>query len=321
VKNRFVLVDAIIRDVKKYKLGSNFNFTVLNNLGIHMSKRHFAAAGLLSLLFSFSLSFSGAATAQTPVYRFSPVNQWDISKTAAYWNPIIKYVSEQSGIKLELKIGRTSADTTAYVLAQEVEFVFSNHLFSPERERLGWKVFGRRTGPQLYGEIAVPADSPINKLEDLKGSEMVFAGPEAFVGYKVTYGHLLNKNIPVTPVFAGNQNAAFVQLFSGKAKAVGSNSVLIDGYTEREGKQFKVLWRSEGYYDLALMASGKVPAAHVKAVAQAFANMHKDPSGKKVMHQASEEVALDEKTHFLLASDADYTSYRKFYENAPVAVR
>ena len=68
------------------------------------------------------------AAAQSATYRFSPVNQWDINKTAAYWNPIIRYVSDKSGVKLELKIGRTSADTTAYVLAQEVEFVFSNHL-------------------------------------------------------------------------------------------------------------------------------------------------------------------------------------------------
>jgi len=287
-----------------------------------MLKNPFANFGFkLSLILSVCFGFTQMAAAEKPVYRFSPVNQWDISKTAAYWNPIIKYVSEKSGIKLELKIGRTSADTTAYVLAQEVEFVFSNHLFSPERDKLGWKVFGRRTGPQLYGEIAVPADSPITKLEELKGSEIVFAGPEAFIGYKVTYGHLLSKNIQTTPVFAGNQNAAFVQLFSGKAKAVGSNSVLIDGYTEREGKQFKVLWRSEGYHDLALMASGKVPAAHVKAVAQAFSNMHKDPMGAKVLKQASEEVALDDKTHFLPATDADYSAYRKFYENAPIAVR
>ena len=58
------------------------------------------------------------ANAQSTTYRFSPVNQWDINKTAAYWNPIIRYVSDKSGVKLELKIGRTSADTTAYVLAR-----------------------------------------------------------------------------------------------------------------------------------------------------------------------------------------------------------
>lgn len=265
--------------------------------------------------------FSLVAQAQPAVYRFSPVNQWDINKTAAYWNPIIKYVSEKSGVRLELKIGRTSADTTAYVLAQEVEFVFSNHLFSPEREQLGWKVFGRRWTPPLYGEIAVPADSPITKVEDLKGQEVVFAGPEAFVGYKLPYAYLLGRNIDVKVVFAGNQNAAFAQLFAGKARAVGSNSALVEGYTVREGRKFRTLWRSEAYNDLALMASSKVPDKDVKAVASAFINMHRDPVGKAILQKASEEVGLDSKAYFLPASAADYASYRKFYQTAPMSLR
>ena len=261
------------------------------------------------------------AQAQGPVYRFSPVNQWDINKTAAYWNPIIKYVSDKSGVRLELKIGRTSADTTAYVLAQEVEFIFSNHLFSPEREQLGWKVFGRRWTPPLFGQIAVPADSPVTRLEDLKGQEVVFAGPEAFIGYKITYAYLLSHNIDIKPVFAGNQNAAFAQLFAGKAKAVGSNSALVDGYTQREGKKFRVLWTSEGYHDLALMASSKVPEKDVKAVASALINMHRDPVGKAILVKASEEVGLDPKAYFLPASAADYAAYRKFYQTAPMSLR
>lgn len=262
-----------------------------------------------------------AVQAQPGAYRFSPVNQWDINKTAAYWNPIIKYVSEKSGVRLELKIGRTSADTTAYVLTQEVEFIFSNHMFSPEREQLGWKVFGRRWTPPLYGEIAVPADSPITKVEDLKGQEVVFAGPEAFVGYKVPYAYLLSRNIDVKVVFAGNQNAAFAQLFSGKARAVGSNSALVEGYTLREGKKFRTLWTSEAYNDLALMASSKVPEKDVKAVASAFINMHRDPAGKAILQKASEEVGLDTKAYFLPASAADYASYRKFYQTAPMSLR
>ena len=104
---------------------------------------------VLALLFALAPALTQAADAKPAVYRFSPVNQWDINRTATYWNPIIQYVSEKSGIQLQLKIGRTSADTTSYVLAQEVEFVFSNHLFSPEREALGWNVFGRRNAPPL----------------------------------------------------------------------------------------------------------------------------------------------------------------------------
>ena len=79
---------------------------------------------LASGAYMVSLALLGSpAQAQQPTYNFSPVNQYDINLTAAYWNPIIAYVSEKSGIKLNLKIGRTSADTTSYVLAKEVEFV------------------------------------------------------------------------------------------------------------------------------------------------------------------------------------------------------
>lgn len=277
---------------------------------------------MLRLLISLCLLMSSLqAQAQQPVYRFSPVNQWDIPKTAAYWNPIIQYVSQQSGVQLELKIGRTSADTTAYVLAQEVEFVFSNHLFSPERDKLGWKVFGRRTGPALQGQIAVLDNSPIRTLEELSKQDMVFAGPEAFVGYRVPQAELMNRGIEVNAAFAGNQNAAFAQLLAGKAKAVGSNSALIDGFTEKQGTKFRVLWTSESYLDLALMASGKVSTKDVRAVTNAFINMHKSKAGALILKQASESVGMDPNSHFLPAYDKDYESYRRFYATAPMAVR
>lgn len=262
-----------------------------------------------------------SSQADDVTYRFSPVNQYDINLTAAYWNPIITYVSEKSGVKLSLKIGRTSADTTSYVLAKEVEFVFSNHLFSPEREKLGWKVFGRRQMPAVHGQIVVPADSPITDISQLKGQDVAFPGPEALVAYKFPYAHLINKNIDVKVVFGGNQNAALAQLFAGKVKAVGGNSQLIEGYAQREGKKFRVLWSSEPLYDLALMAASTVPAKDVKAVADAFFNMHKDPRGKDILHQASQQVGLTAEAYFIPSDGKEYDSFRKFYETAPAAVR
>ena len=254
-------------------------------------------------------------------YRFSPVNQWDISKTASYWNPIIQYVSNRSGVKLELKIGRTSADTTSFVLADEVEFIFSNHMFSPERDGLGWRVFGRRNTPRLHSQIAVPEDSPVRRLEDLEGKTVVFAGPEAFIGYKVSAAELRSRNINFKTEFGGNQNAAFAQMFAGKAQATGSNSMLIEGYSNSEGRKFRILWTSEGYHDLALMVSKKVPEKEMKAVSQAFLGMHSDPLGREVLHEAARVVGLGKDAYFVPASEADYASYRRFYKTAPAALR
>jgi phosphonate transport system substrate-binding protein len=258
---------------------------------------------------------------ENAVYRFSPVNQYGIELTASYWNPIIDYVSTKSGVKLQLKIGRTSADTTAYVLANEVEFIFSNHLFSPDRDHLGWKVFGRRATPAIHSQIVVLADSAITKLDQLANQSVAFPGPEATVAYKFSYANLLNQKIPVQVVFAGNMDGAFAQLASGKVKAVGTHTQLSSGWSKREGKAVRALWESEPLNDLALMASKNVAAKDLAAVSKAFLEMGRDPQGQKVLASVSELVKLPPATSFVPSTGADYTAYRNFYQTAPVNLR
>jgi phosphonate transport system substrate-binding protein len=275
---------------------------------------------LVALTMALGLQ-AARAQAEEPLYRFSPVNQANIALTADYWNPIMAYVSERSGVKLTLKIGRTSADTTSYVLAQEVEFVFSNHLFSPEREKLGWKVIGRRLTPPIHGQIIVPADSTVTDLSQLAGKDVVYPGPEALVSYKLPYAFLLSKKIDTKVVFAGNADGALAQLFSGKASAAGVNSQLAENYGRRESKKFRVLWSSEPMHDLALMASAKVPAKDVQAVAKAFAGMHKDPKGRAILSEVSKHIGLSEEAYFILSDGSEYEPYRRFYQSAPAQLR
>lgn len=277
---------------------------------------------MLALLALASSTFAPAALAQSkPVYHFSPVNQYGIELTAGYWNPIIEYVFKKSGVRLQLKIGRTSADTTAFVIANEVDFVFSNHLFSPERDHLGWRVFGRRDTPPLNGQIIVLADSPIQKLEQLADQAVAFPGPEALIAYKLPYAQLLKRNIPIQVIFGGNMDGAFAQLLSGKVKAVGANSQLTEGWSKRENKAVRILWKTEPLYDLALMASKNVPDKDVKAVAAAFLSMAKDPEGMKILARASELVKLPGTAGFVPSNGSEYTAYRNFYQTAPASLQ
>ena len=280
-----------------------------------------ALALMTSPALALLIAPTSAQAQEGGVYRFSPVNQYGIELTARYWNPIIEYVSAQSGVKLQLKIGRTSADTTAYVLANEVEFLFSNHLFSPERDHLGWKVFGRRQTPPIHSQIVVLASSPIRKLEDLADQPVAFPGPEALVAYKFAYAQLLRRNIPVQVVFGGNMDGAFAQLASGKAKAVGANSQLTEGWSRRENQAVRVLWQSEPLHDLALMAARKVPEKDLQAVTRAFLDMSRSPEGQKILAAAAELVKLPAGTSFIASNGSEYGAYRNFYQSAPASLR
>ena len=269
-----------------------------------------------------ALLLAGTAAAATPpVYNFSPVNQYNLQVSASFWNPIVRYVSQKSGVTLNLKLGRTSADTTSFVLAREVDFAFTNHLFSPERSKMGWTVFGRRNAAPVRAQIVVAADSKVSSLKELGDSIVAFPGPEALIAYKVAYSQLLRENVPVTVAFAGNMDAAFTQLFSGRAKAAGANSQLVQNYSGRENKKFRVLWSSAPFNDLALMASPRVPKDQVRAVAAAFLGMQSDPEGRRILAAASELVHAPEPLSFIAATDADYAAYRRFYADAPAELR
>jgi phosphonate transport system substrate-binding protein len=116
-------------------------------------------------------------------------------------------------------------------------------------------------------------------------------------------------------------DAAFTQLFSGKVKAAGANSQLVLNYAGREGKKFRVLWSSAPFNDLALMASPRVPEQDLRAVANAFLSMHRDPEGKRILAAAAALVHAAEPLSFVAASEADYASYRDFYAGAPASLR
>ena len=266
-----------------------------------------------------AMFFSSSSWAED--YRFSPVNQYGINLTAEYWTPIINYVSDKSGVKLTLKIGRTSAETTDYVLNDEVEFIFSNGLFSPDREKLGWKVFARRNMPAVFAELVVAQDSTVRKLEDLEGEEVAFVSPESLITYKFPYAQLLAEDITVKPVFAGNMDGVLNQLFSAKVKAAGVNSQLAEAYVRRENRKLRVLWRSEPLNDLALMVSAKVPEKTARAVAKAFLAMHLDPRGRAVLRHASRSVGLPDDAYFISSNGSEYAAYRKFYQTAPSQLR
>ena len=290
-------------------------------ISLSIARRMACAALLACCLPSAMAQTTTSTTAQAQHFEFSPVNQYGLQLTASYWNPIISHVSKVSGVDLRLKIGRTSADTTSYVLAQEVDFAFTNHLFSPSRARMGWSVLARRDSPPVRGQIVVFDDSPIRSIAELKDQEVGFPGPEAFIAYKVTHARLLSQHIPVRVVFGGNMDSALAQLVSGKVSAVGGNSQLLDGFTAREKRKLRVLWSSEPFFDLALMASPRVSSVQAKVVRDAFIGMTSDPVGRQVLENASKTVGLRETIGFVAADQHDYASYLRFFENAPPGQR
>jgi len=256
--------------------------------------------------------------AEARIFSFNVLNHRSVALTALYWNPILSYVSQKSGVPLELKLNRTSQENTAKAETGAYDFLYTNHFFTPARERLGYRVIARAAGPGIRGQIVVTADSPIQDLRDLDGKEVAFPTPDGFTGYWVPMDALLHAGVRIKPVFSGNQEASIGMLRREEAVAAGVNSTVLERFARRTGSEYRVLWSSPLYNDLCIMASPHVPKDKAAAVRAALINMAKDPNGRKILDAGAELLKLDDEPGFVAADNRDYEGYRVFYKQTRV---
>lgn len=267
-----------------------------------------------SLLLLGVLITSSSAMAQSACFRFGVINQRSILLTAQYWNPILRYASEKSGVPLCLKIGRAISDTLAMAIHGELDFVISNNLFSSERTNINYQIIARQSGADLRGAIVVLQSSPISSLHDLEGKEVSFPSPEAFVGYQVPMDVLRRSGIRVKPVFSGNQESAMEQIKAGRTVAAVANAEIMEEFARRENIHYRTLWVSGTFPSLPLMAHRSVPPKTVQVVRDALVNMRNDPAGLKILRASANLTGSKDTLKFVAASDKDYEVYRQFYK-------
>jgi phosphonate transport system substrate-binding protein len=269
-------------------------------------------------LFSTALLANAAAAADTPPYKFNVLLQRSVALTAQYWNPILIYVSKRSGAELELKLARTVKEGNALTEQGAFDFIYTNHFFTPERDRMGFRVIARPAGRGIQGQLVVARDSPIKTLEDLTGRDVAFPSPNAFAAYWLPMDALIKAKINVKPVFTSNQEASLAQLKVGTIAAAAVNDQLVQRYARREQFAYRTLWSSEIFKDLCIMVSPGVPKEKVAAVRDALINMMHDAEGRKILEAGAELLKIDDKLGFIAADNRDYEQYRAFYKNTPV---
>jgi phosphonate transport system substrate-binding protein len=262
----------------------------------------------LSVAVLASLGLLQAAAAATPEARpllFGVLNQQSPIQTAEKWNPILRYLSQKTGIPLHLKMGITVAQTDAMMGREEFDLVFTNHNFQKEYDGK-YRVLAHWGGKPIHGVIAVLADSPVRDLDDLQGLVVAFPSPDAFVAYAVPMMALKEAGVSVSAKFAGNQDGALAQLKAREAAAAVVNSRFLEPYAQREEIQYRKIFVSEPYHELPVIIHPRVPAEQAAALRDALVHMHADPAAAAALAQAR-------CPGFEPADERDYENVRKVY--------
>jgi len=273
---------------------------------------------LLLVAASLCVLTPGVRAETSQPLSFGVINQRSVSLTAQSWNPILTYVGKKVGATLALKMGKTAPETTAMTVRGEHAFAYTNHMFTEERDRIGYKAILRMQGDPINGAIVVRDDSPIRSIADLKNRKVAFPSREAFVGYWLPMDHLLKSGVQVSEVFAGNQEGAMSQLQFGQVEAAAVNYKLLAKYAQREDFRYRAIWISEPYLDIPVMAHPSMPPKLVAAVREAFIGMNQDPEGRKALEASAEALGSKALWAFVAVEDKEYDNYRRFYRSTVV---
>jgi phosphonate transport system substrate-binding protein len=274
--------------------------------------------GRAAIMFTAVLGMQSVAVGAEQPYLFNVLNHRTVTLTAQYWNPILIYVSKKSGVPLELRLNKTSKENTAIAETGIYHFLYTNHFFTPERDRFGYHVIARPAGPGIRSQIVVAKDSQVRSLRDLEGKAIAFPTPDGFTGYWVPMDALLKHKVNVKTVFTGNQEASFAQLKANAVDAAGVNSKAIEAYARRAAFEYRALWTSDVYNDLCIMVNPNVPNDKATAVKTALINMASDPEGRNILETTAELLKFNGELGFVAADNRDYDNYRSFYKKTSV---
>ena len=261
---------------------------------------------IVTLVLVLALGLLKGADAQDKPLSFGVLNQQSPALTAERWNPVLHYISTVSGVPLQLKMGPTAEQTDAMMGRGDFDFVYTNHNFQSEFDKIAFKVLARWAGEPIRGVIAVPADSEVRTVKALDGKRIGFPSPDAFVAYAVPLVFLRQNGVKVTEVFAGNQEGVLAQLKAKRIDAGAVNSRFLRDYQERENVRFREIFVSDGYPDLAVIAHPRTPAPIVAKVREALLGLKDDPKAAGLREQIRFKG-------FEPATEKDYEGVRRVY--------
>jgi phosphonate transport system substrate-binding protein len=240
---------------------------------------------IVSVLFCqfFSLSVQGAEKRETK-YTFAFVPQQSATVLARRWGPILRYLSEKTGLELIFKTAPKIPVFEQRLQKGEYDFAYMNpaHYVVFNRSP-GYQAFAKQKGKQIKGIVVTRKDSSFENLNDLEGLNLAFPAPAAFAASVLPRGYISQQGIDFKPSYVGSHDSVYIGVANGRFPAGGGIQRTFNTVSKKYRDQLRVLWVTNGYTPHAFAAHPRVKQEDVQAVQQALVEMFNDPKAKKLL--------------------------------------
>ena len=238
----------------------------------------------LGLILAFYFSFSHAEAPAT--YTFSVIPQFKLAQLQKEWTPVLKRISQETGIQLQLKLQSTLQKFDAEVSKGAMDFAY----FNPYQMLVAQKSKGYipmlRDKKSLHGILVVRKDGPYKSIKDLDGQTIGFPAPNSF-GASLYIRAVLSEEHPIkfTPRYLVNHNLVFCQVARGLVAAGGSVNAALSDESEEIREQLVVLYKTPDVPSHPIAVHPRVPEQVRKSVMNSLLGMQKDEEGRAMLKE------------------------------------
>jgi phosphonate transport system substrate-binding protein len=253
------------------------------------------------------------AVASESVLSFGIPPQQSATELAKRWTPIMQYLSEKTGLPVQMKTAKDIAVYQHDVLAGVFDVAFINpSAYVAASKTAGYRVFAKEKGVKALCLIVVRNDSRITSLEQLQGQTMAFPSTTAVMATIIPLKHLADKKIAVKTNYVVSMDSVYRSVAKGLFPAGGGEGRTFGALDPEIKSQLHVLWEWDGLPSFPFFAHPRVAPATVAKLQQAMVEMGNDPQGQALLKAVN--IKMLEK-----AEDREYDMVRKM--NLPLEVK
>lgn len=236
---------------------------------------------------------------------FAIVPQHSASKTVRLWGPVIEWLSQRSGLELEVVTATDIPEFERRLKAGDYDLAYMNpYHFVVFNQIPGYRAVAHQQNKQIKGIIVTHKDSPVQSLSELTGQNLAFPSPGAFAASILTRANLRQEGINFQPHYVSSHDSVYMTVAKGVFSAGGGVIRTYSAAPEHIRNQLRILWTSRGYTPHAIAAHPRLPETKLDKLREALKAMSEDPAGLQLLKPLKFEHG------FVLADDDQWDDIR-----------
>ncbi len=220
-----------------------------------------------------------------PVYTIGVVPQWGSERLFEIWQPLVNYLSDQTGLNLKLEPTFSIPNFEKGFTEGEYDFAYMNpyHFVCAQRDE-GYMPLIRDDKRQLTGILVAANDSDIKSVEQLEGQRVDFPSPNA-LGASLYMRTLLARkfNVECVPKYVQTHESVYLNVISGKAAAGGGVRRTLEAQVPELQERLRVIYETPGVAPHPLAYHPRVPEEVAAKVKAAIIEMTNSEEGRTLL--------------------------------------